>query len=1140
MFKIKNLKNQIMNTRIYIIIIAAILLISTNPSYTQDRRTIETKVADILAQIPAEDDDHWDKMYKEIVNMGEGGLTAFCNMVVNPGSGDDTSVRTTIEGISKTLSGNGDERFRKLCALSYINAIEKANTWEVKDFFIRQLQFCGHDESVPILKRFLKHKMLSYPTARALTLIGSEKAEQALLETLEENLTTKPESMLEIIKSLGTLKSNSAIDMLKVSAESPIINVRKASLRSIAEIANPASQKILYAAAKKSAYVNDKTASTDSYILYANNLYKNKDSKKSLKIAQRLLKSCKDPNQLHTKSAALELIVKNKGLEAMPDLLKAVKHEDKKYRGSALRYANYIKEEEATDLWTELMLKVKPEVQVDIIDMLGERADISAAEQVRSFVNSDIKDLRISAVNTLSLLMGKKAMPDFIEQLTKYPDDNIKTQILNITDDSNISLLANGLDKVPEQSKAIIIDVLAQRKANQYYNKVYDYCMSSNRLVQESALFALTNLVSADTELFGLLSLLKKNENQHDIRMINAAIINAANQQKDKGFTISDLYKVPGNEAKIMDLLPEIGGEEALKNVIQSYKSSIESTQKASFLALTKWKDHTASEALFGIIEKTNNIENKREAIKGYVRQISNAPVTDDQKLLLLRKVVPYASGSEEKKQIISELGKLKTFLSLVLSGKYIDDPDVKQEAARAAMRIALPSGGQDNGLVGPVVEKILNKVFDTLEGAESEYDQERIINYNNETRIQNGFVPLFNGKDLSGWHGLVENPISRAKMSKEELAEKQKVADEKVKENWSVKDGYIVFNGKGNNLCTIKDYADFELILDWRITKKGDSGIYLRGTPQIQIWDTSRVEVGAQVGSGGLYNNSKHMSKPLIVADNPIGEWNTFRIKMIGEQVTVYLNGELVVDNVIMENYWDRNIPIFGSEAIELQAHGSDLAFRDIYVKELFVPEYTLSEEEKNEEFTVLFNGKNLNGWIGNKTDYVVEDGTIAIYPKRGGKGNLYTEKEYSDFNYRFDFQLTPGANNGLGIRTPMEGDAAYVGMELQILDNTASIYSNLEEYQYHGSVYGVIPAKRGFLKPVGEWNSQEVIAKGNNIKIILNGKVIVDGNILEASKNGTIDNKDHPGLLNKKGHIGFLGHGSILKFRNIRIKEL
>ncbi len=193
-----------------------------------------------------------------------------------------------------------------------------------------------------------------------------------------------------------------------------------------------------------------------------------------------------------------------------------------------------------------------------------------------------------------------------------------------------------------------------------------------------------------------------------------------------------------------------------------------------------------------------------------------------------------------------------------------------------------------------------------------------------------------------------------------------------------------------------------------------------------------------------------------------------------------------------------------------------------------------------KETDFTILFNGKNLDGWVGNKQSYKVDNGTILVDPEGKGGGNLYTKKEYSNFNFRFEFQLTPGANNGLGIHTPLEGDAAYLGKELQILDNTAEKYANLKPYQYHGSVYGIIPAKRGFLKPVGEWNSEEVIVQGSTIKIILNGTAIVDGDFMEASKNGTMDKKDHPGLERTKGHIGFLGHGDVLRFRNIRIKEL
>ncbi len=200
----------------------------------------------------------------------------------------------------------------------------------------------------------------------------------------------------------------------------------------------------------------------------------------------------------------------------------------------------------------------------------------------------------------------------------------------------------------------------------------------------------------------------------------------------------------------------------------------------------------------------------------------------------------------------------------------------------------------------------------------------------------------------------------------------------------------------------------------------------------------------------------------------------------------------------------------------------------------------YSFGQKQSSEGFVSLFNGENLDGWVGNKTSYSVQDGVIAINPEGDGGGNLYTEKEYGDFIFKFEFKLTPGANNGLGIHAPLQGDAAYVGKELQILDNPADKFKGLKDYQYHGSVYGVIPAKRGFLKPAGEWNEQTVIVEHPKIKIILNGETILEGDYLEASKNGTVDGREHPGLIRDKGHIGFLGHGDVLYFRSIQIKEL
>ena len=511
--------------------------------------------------------------------------------------------------------------------------------------------------------------------------------------------------------------------------------------------------------------------------------------------------------------------------------------------------------------------------------------------------------------------------------------------------------------------------------------------------------------------------------------------------------------------------------------------------------------------------------------------------LTGERQLLLLEDEMGLAQNPIEKKRILARAGAIPGFSSFMLVSKSLKDPAVNKDAAPILTRLALA----DATIKGPVVREALETALPLLQGEDSAFLTAKTNALLLKMPYDHGFESLFDGIDLKGWKALVGNPISRSKMSGPALAAAQQSANEKMKEDWVVKDGLLVFTGHGENLATEKKYRDIEMYVDWKITEKGDAGIYLRGSPQVQIWDTSRREVGAQVGSGGLYNNQKNESKPLAVADNKVGEWNRFHIIMKGEKVTVWLNGILVTDNVTLENYWDRSIPIFPEEQIELQAHGTYVAYRNIYLRELPSDQpATLTEEEKKEGFVSLFNGQDLSQWTGNTTGYLVRDGVVEVDPESHGGGNLYTKDEFSNFIYRFEFQLTPGANNGIGVRAPVEGDAAYVGMEIQVLDNEASKYKDLHPYQYHGSVYGVIPAKRGYLLPTGQWNKEEIIARGNKIKVILNGTVILEGDIKEASKGGTMDHREHPGLLRPTGHLGFLGHGDVVRFRNMRVRKL
>jgi len=512
-----------------------------------------------------------------------------------------------------------------------------------------------------------------------------------------------------------------------------------------------------------------------------------------------------------------------------------------------------------------------------------------------------------------------------------------------------------------------------------------------------------------------------------------------------------------------------------------------------------------------------------------------SASVNTTQQLLAIQDQMEKAKTPIDQRRLLNEAEKISGIGAFAFVGKYLNNADLQQQAAEIVIRQSLA----DRSLKGSMVNDLLQQARKKLQGEDSALLMKLSDSRLQETSSEFGYVSLFNGKDLTGWKGLVANPIARKKMHPDSLAAAQVKANKNIVNDWVVKDGLLIFTGHGENLATEKNYRNIELWVDWKITEKGDAGIYLRGSPQVQIWDTSRREVGAQVGSGGLYNNTTHLSKPLLVADNPIGTWNTFRIIMKGEKVTVYLNGVKVTDEVTLENYWDRKQPIFPEEQIELQAHGTYVAYRNIYLRNLPDEDTLISSEEKAAGFIPLFNGKDLTGWIGNTAGYQADDGAIVVHPEKSS-GNLYTENTFGDFVLRFDFQLTPGANNGIGIRAPLTGDAAYEGMEIQVLDSEHPKYSQLQPYQYHGSVYGVIPAKRGFLLPTGEWNREEIMIKGNRIQVTLNGTVITEGDIEEASINGTMDHKAHPGLIRKEGHIGFLGHGDVVRFKNLRIKKL
>ena len=407
-------------------------------------------------------------------------------------------------------------------------------------------------------------------------------------------------------------------------------------------------------------------------------------------------------------------------------------------------------------------------------------------------------------------------------------------------------------------------------------------------------------------------------------------------------------------------------------------------------------------------------------------------------------------------------------------------------------------------------------------------------------------FTALFNGYDLTGWHGQPEMD-PRKLDSLDEDVRRQKFSEwmQDAQQHWSVEDGELVNDGHGVFLTTEREFGDIELLLEYKVVPKTDSGIYLRGTPQVQIWDYGKdgqfAHLGATKGSGGLYNNSPGAAgkDPLVLADKPFGEWNRFRIVQVGARTSVWLNDRLVVDHATMENYFDRSLPLFVRGAIQLQTHGGEIRWRNLFVREISSDEATqiLVENESETDFEPLFNGRNLDGWEGAVDNYEVSDGAIVCRPGKGG--TLYTHDEFADFVVRFEFRLPPKGNNGLALRYPGHGSPHNEGLtELQVLDSEHPKYAELDPRQYHGSAYGIVPAHRGYLRPVGKWNFQQVSVQGTTIQVELNGTIILDADLSLVKER--MGNAPHPGLKLKSGHFGFAGHSDPVAFRNIYIRRL
>ncbi len=1098
----------------------------------QDQRSFETKVADALNLLPANDSKTYTKTMQDLINLGPEVVDELSRLYQESEGDQRTELDLAFSGIGKFLS-TASEGVRKQFAEAFVKNISENTHGEMAIALLEELAFFMPDDQVTLLKPLMKEKYLQMRILDILEMRPSEVSGDIIWSSM--NMADN-RSRFKIYKILTDARFGRQDKVLNTGMANSREELGKLILKGIAESGD----------AKYTEYFSDMASDEpdpvemDAIMKYGSALAKKGHQSEAVSYFKNILKN--DNQTIH--ALATYELARIAPDQSIAEIKSAFASDNTEVAVAAAHSLSFLKPSQYESLVSSI--ENAPAVaKADAIRILTREGWSGSEGLVRNGLKSPDSLVAAQAVIGLAQMKGTDAQGDVLDFLQSTKDSSVVeaavTALKMSTDKKNSNRVASALSQVNDDKKVLMIPLLADRGNESYFDQMYKLASGSTGKVQQEAIRSLTKLGSSK-DIPAVLDLLKELSDDQ-VATAQSTLDNMLTNSGSSNWEPALLAAIEGEQqGKFIPLIGHLSGDKPGKMAKKILDSGDDNVINQLLSTVGEWADGSMVKEVISLMDNTNVSDNAFKAALGI---IDRADWADVRKILYLEQVYDQVKYPSNKATVIQKISEFRDMYSLLTIGSYLENStgSVQNAAAKGIMNIVMPGPQNDDGMTDSLAVDLLSKAREIVAGPDSEYFKKNITTYIESIPddAKTGFESMFNGKNLQGWHGFVANPIQLGRMSEKEIAEKQKASDVRMRDHWWVENGLIHFKGDGQNILSDKNYQNFVMLLDWRIGDNGDSGIYLRGTPQVQIWDTARVDVGAQVGSGGLYNNQKHPSKPLKLSDMAIGDWNHMKISMMGEKVSVWLNGDLVVDNVVLENYWDRSIPIFPNGPIELQAHGTDIAFKNIYVKEVPSGTDLLTKEEKEEGFVPLFNGYDLDGWTGNKTQYQVKNGVIVVDPEASGSsGNLYTEKEYSDFNFRFEFMLTPGANNGLGVRAPLGGDAAYGGVELQILDNTASIYANLQPYQYHGSLYGVAPADRGHLKPIGEWNKEEVIVKGDRYQVILNGTKILDVDAKKATRNGTMDGKDHPGLKRKTGHLGFLGHGSEVKFKNLRIKEL
>ena len=1080
------------------------------------QRTTETIVADGLAQLPAADAKVFNQVMGELAATGSKGVEMIAAMLVPADKGKNATFEYALNGVVAYVTDPAHEALRDDVRKGLLAAIDRCGDDANRAFLFSQLQFCWTASDAAAMARYLDDPYLADYALRAL--VSTPGTEALLLaEAGKDDLTAARKQALAY--AFAEKRLAAAEPFLLTWLEGADAQTAEQIYNALAACGSQASLKPLAAAAAKTGYAWDDAGAADAYLRLLARLAAAGDAR-AVKAAKRLLKC----DLQYIRGGALAILADALGVQkAMPYVLKALEEGPAEYRFAALQSLGKGDDK----LFAQVaagMPRYDAAAQAAVIGWLGECGAVSQADVITAAVASPDGCVAEAAIAASGRIGGEKALRALAGALEGPHAGAAMKALLAFNGQINPEV-ERLLAKDDAAALVPALKLAAARRMSAAADRVFALLGSSDAEVRAAAYGALP-FVAQPQHMDRLSALLDASDEAHTAAIQSALIRTSGQLPADRRYgAVAGYMKASETPARYYPVLAQSGTQEAVASLLDGFRSG---NRDAAFAALLTVENPAMTDILYGIAAENPMLTDR--ALMRYADLASQAAVTPIRRYQLYRQVLALRPSAAVQAKLLGYLSGVYALPALMLAAEYLDDAQTAAPAAAAVKTIVAKCNPMPGG---EAVRKALERAHEVYkELAKSDADAGYAVD---EITGLLGKIPadgfaVLPADGLAGWTAVAVNPAEAKRLPARQVAKLRKAAGEAVAANWGAADGLLEFAAEAPaTIGTEKEYENFELWIEWR--SEGEAGMAVRSMPLIRL--------GGAAGT---------------VADNAPGTWNTLYVKVVDDRITLVENGVKVAENAVMTNLCAPGEPVYAQGRIELAGQGAPVAFRNLWINELpSTPVFSLPADEAAAGYEVLFDGRSLHKWTGNTTNYVPLDGTIDVTATYGGSGNLYTVGEYGDFILRFEFRfLTEGVNNGIGIRTPMGVDAAFHGMEIQILDHDAPIYKDISDYQQHGSVYGVIPAERVKFGELGEWNTEEIRAVGDRITVTVNGRVILDGNIREAcqghnvSEDGskvnpyTVDHRNHPGLFNKSGHIGLLGHGAGIQFRNLRVLDM